>query len=86
MHGLKNEPAPSAQEKIIHGRIGGVGWGGGGFGGGDKTNRIGRDETITLVPPSEEVQIQQLLSVLSKSLKSGIRASQPASSLPAQIN
>lgn len=53
---------------------------------GDKTNHIDRDEQITLVLPFEEVQIQQLLSVLSKSLKSGIGASQPASSLPAQIN
>lgn len=29
VHGLKNEPAPSAPEKIIHGRMGGVGFGGG---------------------------------------------------------
>lgn len=64
--------------EIIHGRMGG-GWGVGR----DKTNRIDRDEWFTMRPPSEEVQIQQLLPVLSKSLKSGIRgASQPTACQP----
>lgn len=71
VYGLKNEPAPSAQEKSS-------------MEGGNKTSCIKRDKSFTLMPPSKEVQIQQLLSVLLKSFQSGFTA--PAKSLPAQIN